>query len=205
VTNPTPGVVSVTTPPPAPAAGGGAHAAPDSVPAPVNATSPLAALRDRRQKLLSDLYTDLRVPRWGDDGGPQIFVRYGPAQPSEFRDRIEKRQKQQKKPKDWMVQENCQILVTSCIGVYAVEGDAPAEGEPDTRAKLSLRDGDPHGDWTKFDPDLAYSLGLDENCGAVAVVRALYFTEPDIDAAVQQLLRWSGVALPSDNQAFFGS
>lgn len=205
-----PGLVSVTAP--------SRHAAADELaaqapapadpaampsPAPAAVDSPLGLLRDRRQKLLQQLYTDIRVPRWGDDGGPSIYVRYGPAQPSVFQERIEKVQKQQNKPKDWMVRENAQVLVTSCIGVYAVEGDAPLEGE-DTRTKFSLRDGDPSGAWTRFDPDLAESLGLPTNCGAIAVVTGLYFTESDITSTVARLLRWSGAVLPQDNQDFFG-
>jgi hypothetical protein len=111
-------------------------------------------------------------------------------------------QKRKDKPKDWMVRENAQVLVSSCIGVYAVEGEPPLEGE-DTRQKLSLRDGDPHGDWTKFDPDLAEALGLRPDCGAIAVVQALYLTESDITSTAAQLLRWSGAVLPQDSQDFF--
>lgn len=209
MTDPTPGLVAVTTPPT-----GGAHAAPDAAaataaaapPVPAGTGSALALLRDRRAATLQKLYTDVRVPRWGDsDGGPRIFVRYAPAAPSEFQDRLDKAAKAQKKAPDWVVRENSQILVSSCVGVFAVEGDAPYDQEDDTIVRLSLRDGDPHGAWTKFDPDLAYSLGLPENAGAIAVVRALYFTEPDISSTVNQLLTWSGVQMPSSNTDFFGS
>lgn len=210
--------VTVTTPP-----SGGAHAAPD-LPAPspgprpaaaAGTGSPLAALRERRARLLDKLYVDLRVPRWGDHGdGPRIYVRYTAAQPSEFGDRIEKAQRRANKPKDWAVIENAQMLVSCCQGVWAWEGeddppDRPPADDADAarvRARqLSLRDGDPHGAWTRFDPDLAYSLGLEENCGAIAVVRALYLTEADITTTANAVLRWSGMSLPQDGQGFFGS
>lgn len=206
MTNPTdPGSISVTTAP-----SGGNHAAPDSPAAPVSQVaaangSPLAALRDRRKKMAELLHKDFRVPRWGDDGGPMIYVRYAPAAPSEYADRFEKLQKQQNKPKDWVVSANAQILVGACIGVYACEGPEPVDGEPDNRPKLSLRDGDPHGAWTKFDPELADSLGLAPNCGAIAVVRGLYLTEGDIISTAAKLQRWSGMVAPADNEDFSGS
>lgn len=208
-----PSVVAVNMPPPIAAAG--QHAAPDSAAEPADqlaaprraaAGSALLSLRARKQQMAELLYTDLRVPRWGEvDDGPAIWVRYGPASPSEFSDRIEKMQKNKNRPKDWAVNANAQVLVSSCIGVFAIEGADDYEYEKEQRPRLSLRDDDPHGDWTKFDPDLAYSLGLDEHAGAIAVVRALYLTEADVTSTATKLLQWSGMVLPNQNKDFSDS
>jgi hypothetical protein len=229
-----PETVEVTTPPPA-ASGGGAHAADDSrwippeeappPPGPALAgaepaadPSPMVSLRAQRAKIQSRLYIDIRVPRYGDgDGGPRIYVRYNPLNPSDHSDRIQKAQKAKNKPKDWMTRENAQMLVSACVGVWAWQGDddpiellEQAGDDPEALAQvrgrqLSLREGDPHGGWTRFDPDLADALGLPENCGAQRVVRALYFTEGDLTASMNRLMAFSGVALASGNEDFTGS
>lgn len=199
MSDPTPGVISITTPSP------GRHADP-AVETPAAAPdSPLGSLRERRAKMVEDLWTDIRVPRWGDnDGGPKLYVRFKPASPSEHAARFEKLQKQAKKPADWAVDANAQVLVSCCVGIYAVEGEPPADGEDD-RPKLSLRDGDPHGPWTKFDPDLGNSLGLDAHAGAVSVCRALYFTEADITSTANRLMEWSGISMQQSTTDFFAS
>lgn len=207
MTTPDPGLVSVTTAPT------GQHAAPPSTapePAPAPAApaaseSPLESLRARRKKMQALLYKDLQVPRWGDDGGPTFWVRFAPASPSEHATRFEKIQKNPKKPKDWAVTANAQVLVSACIGVFAVEGDQLYEQDDETIRRLSLRDGDPNGEWTRFDPDLAESLGLDSDCGAIAVVRSLYLTEGDITTTANRLLQWSGMVMPDQNVDFSAS
>lgn len=171
--------------------------------APAAQASPLLSLRERREAITKNLHLDLRVPRWGEvDAGPQIWIRFEPANPSEFGDRIEKAQKNTSKPKDWMIRENANVLVKSCVGVFAVQGDEPADDEVDTRERLSLREGDPYGAWTKFDPDLAEALGLPANCGAIAVCRALFLTEADLTGCANKLLRWSGMSLGRTDEDF---
>lgn len=216
MSEPVPEVVSVTTPP---APTGGQHAAQDAVwtppeqpPAPTPAPpvraatgSPLLALRDRRKALQDKLFIDLQVPRWGEDGGPRVYVRYGPANTSWYADEAQKIQKMSRKPTDWMTKLNANLLVRACVGVFAVEGEDPLSPE-DTRTKFSLRDGDPTGEWTKFDTDLAYSLGLDEGtASAIAVCRELFFTDADLATAAQQVLKFSGIRTEEDQQGFFDS
>jgi hypothetical protein len=170
---------------------------------PAAKASPLLSLRERRDEITKNLHLDVRVPRWGDvDDGPQIWIRFEPANPSEFSDRIEKAQKNTNKPKDWMIRENANVLVKACVGVFALQGEEPADDEVDARERLSLREGDPYGDWTKFDPDLAESLGLAPNCGAIAVCRALFLTEADLTGAANKLLRWSGMSLGRTDEDF---
>lgn len=178
------------------AAGDGTEPSPARPAAP---SSPLAGLRAKRAEQLSKLHTDLQVPRWGDDGGVQIWVRYGPVSPTTITNVTGARRKS--KSKDWIAAANADILATACLGVYAID---PAD--PDTR--LSLRDGDPHGDWTRFDPDLAYSLGLADSpeeakvLNAGTVVRGLYLTEGDMIAAANALTDWSGMEMPKDDDDF---
>lgn len=156
----------------------GETAAPPSGPAPGSA---LADLRQRRAKLIEELYVDLEVPRWADDGGPSIWVRYGPIPPGFIAGAVERRQKQKHTlGDDWMDYVNADVLAKCCLGVYGV-----VDGE-----KVSLKVGDPAGPWTMFDADLAEALGLDLQ-RAVDVVRALYYTDGDRTMAVGQLTDWS--------------
>lgn len=144
--------------------------------------SPLADLRSRRAKLIEALWVDLEVPRWADDGGPSIWVRYKPIGPGFVTATVEKRFKAKGTlGKDWLDYAHADVLIEACVGVFAKDGDAT----------YSLRPADPDGEWTKFDPDLAASLGLDTKM-AVDVVRALYLTSADLKTAVDQLIDWSG-------------
>jgi hypothetical protein len=206
------GTVAVTT---------GAHSAPDAnpwgeptpapiaPPVPAAAGSPLVALRDRRKQVTDKLFIDLQVPRWGSDGGPLIYVRYKPAQTGEFAEKAKKMEAAPKRPPDWIVTLNADLLVKSCVGVFAIEGE-PLDPDPeiaakDPRPRMSLRDGDPHGSWTRFDPDLAYALGLPENCGAIKVVRELYFTDADLGLAAGDVLKFSGINADEAGANFFAS
>jgi hypothetical protein len=129
---------------------------------PAAPSSPLADLRARRAKHLEGLHLDLKVPRWDDDGGPSIWVRYSPSSPGKIDDINAKRDEVKKiEGSDWYVNANADVLIDSCVGVYAKDGD-------DT---YSLRPGDPTGSWTTFDQDLAASLGIDA-AGARSVVKA---------------------------------
>lgn len=174
------------------------------------AMSPLGSLKKRRAQIADKLFLELKVPRWDTpdaDGerGPEIWVRYRPAAPSGAAKKAEQFNRMGgKKPDDWAVQLNAQVLVQCCEAVYAVQGDAPEEGEEDARPKISLREGDPYGTLTKFDPDLADALGI-ENANAQAVVRKLYFTEGDLIAAANKLMEWSGVANDEAEDGFLGS
>jgi hypothetical protein len=169
--------VTVTT-----AGSGAAPAAPDS---------PLADLRARRQRQIDQLYLDLKVPRWDDDGGPPIWVRYSPMDPGKS-DEINGRREELRKAdgKEWFTNANADLLIDSVVGVYAKDGDAT----------YSLRIGDPNGEWTKFDPDLAASLGI-ETSRARDVVLALYLTKGDLVTASLQLADWSGaVSVQADEE-----
>lgn len=161
-------------------------------PAPVTAadpTSPLASLRARRAEIVDDLYLDIKVPRWED---PEIYVRFKPVSTVKLNAAIDRRRKQ--KTDDWSFLANADMLVDSCIGVYAVLNG-------DTTQKLSLAPGDHKGTWTKFDPSLAAALGVDAN-RAIDVCQALYLTEGDLIDTANKLFRWSNVSDEEADETF---
>jgi hypothetical protein len=155
----------------------------------VSEVTPLASLKDRRNQILNDLYLDVKVPRWND---PEIFVRFKPVSASRLNKVLEKRRKAG--GEDWAILANADMMIDSCIGVYAV-----MDGDRDT--KLSLRPGDPKGEWTKFDADLGAALGVEQKL-ATATVRALFLTEGDLIEASNQLFAWSGISAQEADEAF---
>jgi hypothetical protein len=175
--------------------------------APTN-DSPLGSLRARRQRQQQTLYLDLLVPGWHedpDDPTPiSIYVRCRPARPSDMGRAMEHRKRQGKKVRNFAELAHADALVEACMGVYAIEGKPAEDPATDERPKLSLRDGDETGDWTKFDQDLGYALGLEGRFGAVDVVLALFPTEAQIVNAMNELVRWSGIQAPRDTENFFG-
>jgi hypothetical protein len=207
------GGITVTVPPPASNGAPPVDAAPVAAPiaplpdpppvvTPTGHGSPLASLRARREALQEKLYLDLKVPRWDDDGGPAIYVRYNPSSPAFLGKTIEKAKKLKPRPDDWMVNANADALIQSCVGVFAIEDGTPPE-KATREQQLSLKDGEPTGDWTRFDPDLGFSLGVEGVQSARAVVRRLYLTEGDLLAAANKLVEWSGVAAPEADEDFF--
>lgn len=170
--------------------------------------SPLGSLKARRAKQQEKLFLDLLVPGWHedpDDPAPiSVYVRCTPARPSSLARAMETRRKQKKQHRNWLELANADVLVECCVGVFALEGQPAEDTTTDERPKLSLRDGDEHGDWTRFDSSLAASLGLDSaQSKAVDVVMALFPTEAGVITAVNELARWSGVERPKDQEDFF--
>ena len=154
-------------------------AIPDEQPKPPSTA--LKALKARREQLQKDLFIDLQVPRWDD---PEIFVRYGPMDPTAAEKAIDTRR--QSKAPDFMVWANADVLARSCIGVFAC-----LDGDYET--KYSLNPDNPEGPWTRFDPALARALGLITDAAA-DVVRGLYQTDGDLINAASALTEWSGHA-----------
>jgi hypothetical protein len=151
--------------------------------------TPLLSLKDRRNQIVNELYVDLQVPRWES---PEIYVRFKPVSATKLNTSIEYRRKS--KTADWSFLANADVLVDSCIGIYAV-----MEGNVDE--KLSLRPDDPQGSWTKFDSDLAKALGLDVN-RAVDTCIGLYLTEGDLIETANKLFKWSGIANEEADETF---
>jgi hypothetical protein len=152
-------------------------------------TTPLASLQARREQIVNDLYVDIQVPRWED---PEIYVRFKPVSTIKLNAAIERRRKQ--KGDDWSLLANADMLIESCVGIYAVFNG-------DTENKLSLSTTDPNGKWTKFDPELAKALGVDAQ-RATDSVQALYLTEGDLIDTANRLFRWSNVANDEADETF---
>jgi len=152
-------------------------------------TTPLASLQARREQIVNDLYVDIKVPRWED---PEIYVRFKPVSTIKLNAAIERRRKQ--KGDDWSLLANADMLIESCVGIYAVFNG-------DTENKLSLSTTDPNGKWTKFDPELAKALGVDAQ-RATDSVQALYLTEGDLIDTANRLFRWSNVANDEADETF---
>ncbi|MBU6232603.1 hypothetical protein KGP36_08320, partial [Patescibacteria group bacterium] len=132
---------------------------------------------------------------------PEIYVRYAPIDAVKMGKALDRRSKQKgesgKVLDDWGIRANADILINSCVGIYMVFSDAPDE-------KLSLREGDPNGTWTKFDTDLADAMGfdVDRSDAAVSCVRSLYMTDGDLGDATDKLMKFSNMSNGEADEAF---
>ena len=154
--------------------------------------TPLFHLKARREELVKNLTLDLRVPRWDS---PELWVRYRPVDATKLTASVERRQKT--KTNDQSILLNADILVESCVGIYARHPDFPGQ-------ELSLREDDPFGKLTRFDPDLATSLGIPDALGVTAamVCRKLYLTDGDLVDAATQVLEWSAATNEKADEDF---
>lgn len=140
----------------------------------------LGQLRDRRESIRASQTLDLQVPRWDD---PEIIVQYQPLEHEVIRraqTALEKAPKGKRGQAE--VDGNVDLLVRACVAVVARIDEQ----------EYSLRPGDPKGEPTTFDPDLAQNLGMHEGATARQVVKYLFITDGDIISAAQELIRWSG-------------
>lgn len=145
-----------------------------------NSLSILGSLKERRQQVLEEQVLRLPVPRWSN---PDIVVVYRPVDHKYIRagqDRLAKISKDKRYEAE--VDGNADILIRGCVAVLAI-----VDGR-----EYSLRPGDPEGEPTRFDQDLAENLGLDDGATARATVRALFIAEGDLLSASQKLVEWSG-------------
>jgi len=154
--------------------------------------TPIVSLKARRAEIIKYLYKDIQVPRWDN---PEIFVRFNPVDVTELNEAVNRRRKQGLK--DWPQRANADVLINACVGVYAVFPDSPD-------VKLSLREGDPYGEWTKFDKALAEALGIEVTDGdaAVATARGLYMTDGDLGDTTERLLKFSNLSNEQADETF---
>lgn len=139
----------------------------------------------RRDEIIKAQVLDIRVPRWTD---PVIVVKCRPVEHPQIRGLLMRVEKA--KPKDRAeaeVDANADLLIRGCIAIVAILDDGK---------EYSLRPGDPHGEPTLFDEDLAHNFGLHDRLGrkptARDVVRALFITDADIITAANSLAEFSG-------------
>jgi len=188
--------------------------------APAAASSPLGDLRRHREERQKRLFVDLRVPGWGDDPDEDprvsIYVRCRPVKPSELQDIRDTRQAAAKstgkgrKNADWMDLAQADILIISCLEVWAWSGDPidPRDlTDDDEQYRLSLHPDNLHGPKTKFDGHLADAIGMGRDPEgkpprAVEIVRTLFAHDGDVMTAVDKLTRWSNLTNPRDDEDF---
>jgi hypothetical protein len=143
--------------------------------------SVLQQLKNRHEEIKQNDYIDLPVPRWSD---PEILVRYQAVDHGVIRKGGQEVDKApaRRKP-DTEVNANCDVLARACVRVFArIDGE-----------EFSLKPGEPRGDFTKFDRDLAENLGLDpDQSSARQVIRKLFFTDGDILSHAQKVAEFSG-------------
>jgi hypothetical protein len=151
--------------------------------------TPLLSLKNRRSQIVDSLYIDIKVPRWDE---PEIYVRFKPVSTIKLAAAVDKRRKS--KDDEWSLLANADMLIASCIGIYAVL-------DGDTDNKLSLDPAGPTSNWTKFDKKLAESLGIEAD-EATDVVRGLYFTEGDLIDTANRLFAWSNIANEEADETF---
>ena len=156
-------------------------------------TTPLLSLKKRREQIVNELYIDIKVPRWD---APELYARFKPVSATKLGKTIEKYQLKAKTDKttDWSILANAEMLYDACIGVYAV-----VDGDKDN--KLSLRPNDPNGSWTRFDEEMAASLGIDA-ARATDVVINTFFAEGDLIDTANRLFRWSNIANNEADETF---
>lgn len=148
-------------------------------------SSPLADLRRIREQKLSELFKDFRVPRWEGDGVPEMWVRYRPIEAGFADKAFQRRKKSNPRPDNWQLLYNCDLLVSCCVKVFA------------------MQDGVMVGEWAAFGPELAEDLGVPKGL-ATDVVRALYFTDGDVAATAAKVAEYSGLTMPGADNDFLG-
>lgn len=155
-------------------------------------SSILGSLKDRRREIAESEHLTLSVPRWND---PEIVVRFKPLEHETIRSiqgRVSKAPKKEQGRAE--VRAHVDLLIRACDAVIARIDDE----------SYSLRPGDPHGEPTLFDKDLAENLGLDDGATARDVVQALYITHGDIISAANQVVRFSGYNVDAADEAILG-
>lgn len=157
----------------------------------------LGQLRSRREQVVEAAHKDLRVPRWGEPGTgtPEIYVRYRPVDHKIIRKAMEVGDNTKAKGDKRAAAEvraNIDVLIAGCVGVFGV-----VDGE-----QYSLRPGDPKGEWTGFDQDLAENLGCGQS--ATEVIRSLYITDGDIISTASAVAEFSGYQEAESYEAIRG-
>lgn len=139
------------------------------------------------------------MPRWDN---PRIWVRYGPLEHSVIRAEMQHARKAQDKAAAEL-RGNENILVKACLGVFAVDGDDGDTLAEDT-PRLSLHPAGEDHAWTRFDDDLAESMGLPRDSTARAVLRTIYFEDGDVFNHSNRVVRFSGYESQEGDRELLG-
>jgi hypothetical protein len=140
------------------------------------ASSLYAELKARREKATEELFFDYPVPKL-----EPLHVRYRPMTGGEVK-ATAKAAERNKKRDDGEVLAQAGLLARCCLGVFDVDENGNAIGDPD--------------EWLRFGPELAEVLGVTvDRPRAADVVRALYVRDGDITSTFNQLVVDSGYVL----------
>lgn len=138
--------------------------------------SPLARLREARERAQAALHIDLPVPRLE----PTLYVRYLPLATDLLSELDDRRTKELGDPKTRTsanIMHGARTLAAACAGLFTVDEQGAPVGDPDT--------------WPRFDAELAEALGVGF-VNAALVVRALYLTDGDLTATGNKVVEFSG-------------
>lgn len=155
-------------------------------------TSPLATIFGRISAKRESKHLDLRVDGLSEAVGHDVFVRYAAKVPfAKLRTYSEKRRKAHGA---WELLSNLDLMVDSCVGVYAVLDGKEYGMSPDAPT-------DP-AEWPRFDEHLRSGLPDGVGESAVAIAQALFaagysedergHADPEILSHGNRLMRFYG-------------
>jgi hypothetical protein len=154
-------------------------------------TSILAGFTDRLRKFREEIHVDLEVPRYREEFGFPVFVRYVPTEQARVEKFVERRlPKPGEDSPEVTLKLNADVLAACCRGIFTVLPN----GE-----RMGLDAGDPGHFHTFSDPRLGELLPPRSVNGvpvttvnAVELVRRLYITDGDLNGAADALGAFSG-------------
>lgn len=156
-----------------------------ATPPPVR-TGIMGLLADSRQKIMDAQVLRLEVPRWGPPHSVRVAVEYKPVPHAILRRGANEQERRTKdsnnaeKQASTEVDTNADILINGCLKIIAILEDGEEMG-------FGI-----DGTYTRFDRDLAFSLGIPESSTARQVCRELFITEADLLRTARQVSKWSG-------------
>ena len=164
-----------------------------SMPVQAHTTGLMGLLADRRQAIINEQILTLEVPRWTS---PQLKIEFKPIDHAILKrgamaqERIAK--DDVKKQADAEVDTNADILINSCVRIIAVLSDGTETGLG------------PNGAYTRFDADVAASLGMPESSNARAVCKAIFITTADLLLTAKALGERTGYREGAIEEALVG-
>lgn len=125
----------------------------------------------------AEITRSIRVPRWD----PPIGIKVRPLTEDEYVDSLRTRDGAQTAGKRLL--HAADLLARACIGIFLQVGKD---------RRVALNPEDPDGEWPTFGAGLRPFLGRDCGDEAASWVIGLFRTEPDVIAAADELVAWSG-------------
>jgi hypothetical protein len=153
-----------------------------TIPTPDGGKGMFGFLEQRRREIVDAQVLTLEVPRWTD---PKLLIRFAPVdheilkRGAELQERV-KKEGDVAKISSTEINTNADILINACIEIVMQTNDGKELG-------VGV-----DGRHTKFDQDMAISLGMPESSTARAVCKEIFITSGDLLLASKKLGEWSG-------------